>query len=173
MACESQDQTGHAIFSYGRQTMVELSRIPPGDCARALSMTGGWRRRARALPCVHRASSIEHRASSENWAPKDWLHQRVVAFPYAWECFEGRSFSTASDEKRSKHWRRLLWRPGRMNRPHIVYQALWAMRPSRRRRWSGAQESVILSRPRLRGERLVPEELAHGLSPSALGRHFE
>lgn len=33
------------------------------------------------------------------------------------------------NKNRSKHWRRLLWRPGRMNRPRIVYQALWAMPP--------------------------------------------
>lgn len=114
---------------------------------------------------------------------KHRLCQRAVAVPQAWECFEGRSFFAGLDEDSPKHWRRLLWRPGRIHRPQVVYQALWAMAGL-----SAAQMGWIsCSRPRLRlrGERIVPEELAHGLPvrsqcipwpaderwPSALGRH--
>lgn len=46
-----------------------------------------------------------------------------------------------------------------MDRPHIVYQALWAMAA-----FSAAQigriPRVSCPRPRLRGERIVPEEMA-------------
>ena len=47
-------------------------------------MTGGWRTRARALPCVHRASRNEQRVLGT----EHWLHQCAVAFPQAWECFQ-------------------------------------------------------------------------------------
>lgn len=73
-----------------------------------------------------------------------------------------------------------------MNRPHIVYQALWAMAALSAAQM-GRSPRMSCPRPRLRGERIVPEEVVHGISvrfrcipwpaderwPSALERHFE
>lgn len=57
-----------------------------------------------------------------------------------------------------------------MNRPHIIYQALWAMRPSRRRRWGGAQDSPMIPLSSQAARRM---DCARKNWPSALGRHFE
>lgn len=65
------------MFSNEPQSMAELSRILPEIARVRWSMTGGWRTRARALPCVHRASSIEHRTLRSELrvlGTKHWLH---------------------------------------------------------------------------------------------------
>lgn len=49
-----------------------------------------------------------------------------------------------------------------MNRPRIVYQALWAIWPSRRRRWAGPQNLLSSSQAARR------KDCAGGTGPTAL-----
>lgn len=166
----------------------DYSRIeshPSGDYACALSMTGGRRTRARASPCVHRASNNEERTT-------------VVSGHRALALLKGGSISTGLGMLRREKLFRGLRRGQTQALAQIIVEA-WPHEQTTHRISSSLGDGGLLggairripriscSRPRVHGERIVPEELAHGLSvrfhcspwpaderwPSALVRHFE